>query len=296
MTHLAPEQLAVLGRAGDPAATAHLRDCARCRQQAATWTSLATATRTAAAELSGPVTVPAFDALLGGVLPARQPAEPVPVVRPSFGTSWRLTAGLIAAQLRLIPRSLLPLTAAGLAGAVAVAAATRSPAAAERLFAAVVTLVVLLSVTVACARRNDPRMELPFTLPVGPGAVFGARLVVSLLSSLTMALAASAGAAAGAGSGYAAIVSGWLGQALLASTAAVAVTVWRSAAWGAATGSVLWLTGSVLTMPGGELAARLGGAVSQMWGTTPWALAASAVLIAVAMRGMKSPQLREASA
>ncbi|WP_189329071.1 hypothetical protein [Actinoplanes ianthinogenes] len=280
------------GQASDAAAAAHLSECAQCRQQASAWTKLATATRVAADEMTGPVAVPGFDALLGGMLPARPAAQPVPVVRPGFGTSWRLAGSLVAAQWRLVPRSLLPLTAAGLAAAVAVAAATRVPETANRLFASVVTLVILLSVTVACSRRSDPRMELPFTLPVSPSAVFGARLVLALLSSLTMALAASAGAAAaGAGAGMAAIVSGWLGQALLASAAAVAVTVWRSAAWGAVTGAALWLTGSVLTMPGGVLAERLQPVVSQIWGTTPWTLVASAALIAVALRAMKSPQL-----
>ncbi|MFI5493478.1 hypothetical protein [Actinoplanes sp. NPDC051859] len=295
MTHLAFEQLTTPGQATDAVTADHLRTCTQCRQQAAAWAGVAVASRTAAAEMTGPVRVPSFDVLLGGVLPVRQPAQPVPVVRPSFGTSWRLAGALVAAQWRLIPRSLLPLTAAGLGAAVAIAAATRVPETANRLFASVVTLVILLSVTVACSRRSDPRMELPFTLPVSPSAVFGARLVLALLSSLAMAVAASIGAAAaGAGTGMAGVVSGWLGQALLASAAAVAVTVWRSAAWGAVTGAAMWLTGSVLTLPGSVLAERLQPVVSQIWGTTPWTLAASVALIGVALRAMKFPELDSA--
>ncbi|MFI5608596.1 hypothetical protein [Amycolatopsis sp. NPDC051903] len=225
--------------------------------------------------------------------PLRTSALPNAAPRPAPRRSLRTSALLVWWQLRLMPRRLLPLSFAGLGAAVGIALITPDPLLASRYYAAGVVLVALLGSLATVSRRGDPRGELLFALPTSPVTVFVARLVVVLAVDLLLALAGSVAVhAAGIGSGVFDLVTGWLGQSLLASAIAVAGTVRWSSGVGAAAAVAAWCLGSLTTLARGGLAERIGAAAAQVWGTTPWTLALVLVLFVLAARQLRLPERR----
>ncbi|MEW2505763.1 MULTISPECIES: hypothetical protein [unclassified Amycolatopsis] len=223
----------------------------------------------------------------------RASALPNAAPRPAPRRSLRTSALLVWWQLRLMPRRLLPLSFVGLAAAVGIALITPDPLPASRYFAAGVVLVALLGSLATISRRGDPRGELLFALPTSPVTVFIARLVVVLTVDLLLALAGSVAVhAAGIGSGVFDLVTGWLGQSLLASAIAVAGTVRWSSGVGAAAAVAAWCLGSLTTLARGGLAERIGAAAAQIWGTTPWTLALVLLLFVLAARQLRLPERR----
>jgi hypothetical protein len=242
--------------------------------------ALRAAVREADERLLGPVVVPSYDELLGG-LPEIAAGRARSAPRPSFRASLRLAAGLVVAQARLMPRSLGPLTAAGLAAAVLLARLAPTPGAVVQLFSAVVTIVLLLGAVTACSHRSDPRLELLSAMPVSPATAFATRLALVLGIDLVLALVASGVlVAVGAATGLVTVVTGWLGRALLASSAGVVVAIWRSPAFGTMAGAAVWLFG---WLPGP------GGAV--LTGTSLWMLGCAAALLALAVWLARRPRL-----
>lgn len=241
---------------------------------------LAAAVQRADQDLTGPVTVPPFERLLSRLpSPAGQPARAPG--RRSAPAAWRITWRLTLFQARLMPRSLGPLTAAGFALAVLMARQVTRAGGAVQLFSALITLCILMGVIVACGTHNDPRRELAAAMPVSPAVVLGARLTLILAADLSLATVASAVLASTShAGGFTAVASGWLGRALLASSAGVLVSVWRSSLAGTATGVALWLLGWV--------PAPVGPVVTS---TQPWTLAAAAVLLCLAIAVARWPAL-----
>jgi hypothetical protein len=282
MTHLTDDQLR-----GSTRPDGHLATCAACRLRWDSWHQLTAATRLAAARLTPDARPPAFEALLPGLVPEPRSTSPHPV------RSWRTAGLLVRWQLRLMPSSLLPLSVAGLAASVVIALVTPDALLASRYFAAVVTLVALLGSLSTVSRRGDPRSELLFAAPTSPVTVFTARLVLVLAVDLLLALAGSVAVhAAGIGSGVLALITGWLGQSLLASAIAVAGAVRWSPGVGATAAVAAWCLGSLTTLSRGGLAERAGAVAAQVWGTTPWTLAVVLVLFVLAARQLRLPERR----
>ncbi|QXJ22486.1 hypothetical protein AGRA3207_003490 [Actinomadura graeca] len=273
---------------------------------------IARAARAADRRLTGDPDVPSYTALLGGRLPARhaparharpvrrhaQTPVPAPVpaphpvprpaphrrpasTRPSLVEALRTAAELTSAQVRLLPRALPTLSAIGLAGAVLLALTTPGTTA-VRLFGAAVTLIVLAGALCVRGARRDPRGELLRTLPVGPRAVFLARLTLVLGCDAAAALVASATAGlAGDTLRTGELISAWLGPSLLSSAVAVTLTVWRSSVLGMLGGALTW---TLVTLPGtgGAHESGLGALFGRTWATTPWVAPAALALFAVA--------------
>lgn len=283
MTHL--EEEAVLARARGVdlklAATAHLASCPPCQQRVAAWQNVTVAARRLEVR-TAPTSVPSFEALVAPAVRASGRAD-VEAVAPSPGRSWRISAATIRWQVRLLPRALAAVTVVGLGLAVAAAAAVPSPAWGARLFADLVVLSALAG-AVSLAGRADPRGELWRTLPVSPGAVFLARLVVVLSADLVAAMAASALLAATSSvGGFVSLVSAWLGPALLCAGVALLTTVWRGGWLGAVLGAVVWVTGSLSTAPTASMVeVGVGAVVSRLWTTTPITVGLALALIALA--------------
>lgn len=255
------------------------------------WDALAAAVRQADGEQVGPMVVPLFDDLLGGrpeIAGHRQrvpAAATVPAAGPSLRASWRLAAGLVIAQAKLIPRSLGPLTAVGLLAAVLLARTAPTPGAVVQLYSAVATVILLLGSISACSQRADPRLELLSALPISPSVAFGTRLALVLGVDLVLAVAASGVlVAVGETAGMVAVVAGWLGRALLAASMGAMFAIWRSPAVGTAAGIVVWLLGWARGPAGGVLS-----------GTHPWMLVATVVLLAAAVRMARRPRLTGAA-
>lgn len=273
----------------DPGARAHLNTCGECQARAEGWRNTAAAARQVSAELVGEFRTPSFDALLGDVvgMPWAAPAE---VVRPGWRDSLVLTAALARIQLRLLPRALVPLSALGFAGCVLLALRMPHSGSIAAVFGLAVTLVFQLGTLAICLPRTDPRLELFAGLPIPPAVVFSCRLVLVLAADTALALLASLPASeSGVTPGFSAMVAGWLGPALLASGLGVACAVWRSPQVGSLAGAVVWLLGVAASSDSGP-AHRIGAFVEPLWSTSAVTLALAAVLLVVAVAGMRAPR------
>ncbi|MFT7835906.1 hypothetical protein Q5530_07125 [Saccharothrix sp. BKS2] len=278
--HLSDADLALLARGGQETEP-HLARCPDCRLRWHSWQQVATATRTAVAPL-GSATPPPFDSL-AAVIGLRP--EPLPVAGQGLFLSWSAIALLVVRQVRLMPRTLLPISVVGIALAVFIGLATSDQALGKHLYAAVVALVAVLGSLTTCSRRTDPRNELLCAMPVSPVAVLASRLLLVLTTEVVLAVAGSVAVRVlGEVAPVLDLVSSWFGQMMLASAIAVVGSVWRSPGFGGGAAVAVWLLGSLTTMPGGELSARAGVVAQQVWGTTPWTLVAAAVLLAIALR------------
>jgi len=276
--HLTDEILAL----GDPAGAhaGHLDACPACWARLATWSALRAASVTASDELTGAVRAPSFDALLGPVLASPGHLE---IASPGLEGSCRSLLGLAAAQLRLIPRLLVPFTLVALAAAVVIAVMVRSPENARDIFGAAVSVTLLTGALSACARRTEPRNELLAVLPMGPVTVFAIRLGLVLSGGALLGIAASVAVVlAGGEPTLPQLVAGWFGQALLASACGVLGTVWRSPALGGGAALTIWGIGSLGSLSSGVVAEHLGSVVDSAWATTAPTIAAAVVLLAIA--------------
>ncbi|SDC53906.1 hypothetical protein [Actinokineospora iranica] len=285
MTHLTDSDLVRLAAPTAPV-DPHVVECASCSLRLAAWRRIARAT----AAPTTAVTAPAFDTLIPRLPPqAAAPARIAAAPRRGLGRSSRLAAWIVLRQARIMPRSLAPLSLLGLVLATVIGLATQDPVLAKHYFGAVVVLVVLLGACATTTRRGDARSDLLCSLPISPATVFACRVVLVLCVDLALALSASVLVHVwGNVAPLTELVGGWLGQALLASAIAVACSVWRSPPVGAVAAATTWFVCSLTTLPGGELAERAGTAVGRVWGTTPWGLALSVVLVVAAVLRSRS--------
>ncbi|MFG2445257.1 hypothetical protein ACGFQG_20525 [Nocardia fluminea] len=280
--HLSSDQLT--GRA-DSVADAHLRACAECRTRAEGWQNLAVAAQQASADIVGAFRTPSFDALLGDAvgMPWAAAAESP---RPDLRAALVLAAGVARAQLRLLPRAMVPLSVLGFVGSVLLAILTQESGSAPKTFGLAITLLFQLGTISVCIPNLDPRLELFGALPIPPSAVFASRLVVVLIADSVLALLASALASElGATADFSGMVAGWLGPALFASAVGVVCAVWRSAQLGAIAGAIVWALGAAAATDSGP-AQRLGALIEPLWSTSALTLLLAAVLFAAAGAGM----------
>ncbi|MFE7954179.1 hypothetical protein [Streptomyces sp. NPDC057413] len=301
--HLADEELiGLVRRAPGEEERRHLDGCAGCRARLADWRALAPAVREAEAERD--VSVPSFDALLAPVLTAEAglpdhapgvgaadagvqvAGAPVPVPAVSRGRArapWRLAWQLARTEAALLPRLWAPFSAVGLVVAAVVAPLLDEGRLGARLFGAVCVALIVLAGLVVASPRRDPRGELMFTLQVPPGTVFLARMAVVIGADLVLAVACSALIG---GPGWWPVVAGWLGEALLASSLALALAVRVAPAVGLAAGGSLWLLG-VVTGPQGLVSTPLRAVLGPLLVTSPWTVGGSVLLMVWATGAMR---------
>ncbi|WP_016906185.1 hypothetical protein [Streptomyces xiaopingdaonensis] len=285
--HLEDDALAALATStADEARPAHLAECAACRSRLAWWQGITDAVRTD--EAARTAAAPSFDALVAPALTPPTAPQPQPVLstaphRPSPARTLRLAGQLVQRQAKLLPRAWAPLSAAGLLAAALLAPLLGDPSTTLRAFSAAAVLVLLLGALLVSSPRTDPRHELMHTLPTSPTSVFLARTTAVLTLDLLLALGCSALLG---DLGWWTAVSGWLGQGLLASTAALALSLRLGAATGASAGAAIWLL-SVLTGPDGLLTSPLAVVLDPLLTTSWWTLALSALLLAWAVRQVR---------
>ncbi|PSL00225.1 hypothetical protein CLV63_102352 [Murinocardiopsis flavida] len=265
---------------------AHLNGCASCADRVSGTRNLADALRAAEPE----VRPPSFDALIAPALAAERAAPAAESAPPTLTASGaaRLAATLVLRQARLVPASLWPLTAAGIAVLFVFAWQAPDPSVGAAFFGPAATLLTTGAALAVCSPRRDPRSEMLHAMRVPPAVVWLARLVLVLgavLAALAVASAASA-AVLGAPQDTAALIASWLGPAALGVGMTVFGTVWRSPAVGAAFGAGSWFM-SVLGSRGaaqpGSLPSGTRDTIGALWSTTPLSLAVSAVLLAAAV-------------
>lgn len=198
--------------------------------------------------------------------------------------SARLAASLAAAQVRAMPRAVLPaalVTAALAAGAACFVAAGGGTSDAAWWFSALLLLGAALTVTAALSA--DAADALALAMPLGPQTVLLARLAVVLGVDALAGLAASAAFAWwGAPLELGALVSSWLVPLAAVAGASAFVAVWSNASWtGAAAGALL----VPLVVPAGQAAADGGAfaAIALLQGAVaPEAVAAAGCLLLAA--------------
>ncbi|MGW4561586.1 hypothetical protein ACWEN3_03960 [Streptomyces sp. NPDC004561] len=278
----------------EPERRRHLENCSDCSTRMGAWQDIGSAMRTEAAE--SVVSPPSFDALLGSVLADAGPRDAAKRPEAGPGTSegpervpglphpWRTAWQLAVRQGVLMPGTWAPLSAVGFLGATLLASTSVQERFAVRLFGAAVVLLVMFGALMAASPRRDPRRELLFTLPVSPAAVFLARLAVVLCADVAMAMASSTLVH---GPGWWAVVSGWLGESLLAASLALALAVRFGPAQGVAAGGALWLLG-VVSGPEGVFSTPVDSLTKALLSTTPWTLVLAVVLLAWAASAMRS--------
>lgn len=181
--------------------------------------------------------------------------------------SARLAASLAAAQVRAMPRAVLPaalVTAALAAGAACFVAAGGGVSDAAWWFSALLLLGAALTVTAALS--SDAADALALAMPLGPQTVMLARLAVVLgVDALAGLVASAAFAWWGVPLELGALVSSWLVPLAAVAGASAFVAVWANASWmGAAAGAVL----VPLVAPAGHAAADGGlfAAIASMQG------------------------------
>ncbi|GAA3137937.1 hypothetical protein GCM10010466_31060 [Planomonospora alba] len=291
--HCPDDVLARLARTGpDGRGQRHLDDCSDCRRRLALWRDVASVMRTEAAEQAA--ALPPFDLLLGPALAGAEagtrPSAAFSAVAATAASGrarranrpWRTAWQLVTGQAVLMPRSWIPLSAAGFAGATLLAHVQERFG--LRLFGAVAVLVVLFGALTAASPRRDPRRELLFTLPISPTVVFLGRMTVVLCADVVLAMICSTLVD---GPGWWGVVSSWLGEALLAASLALALSVRIAPAAGAAAGGALWVLG-VVSGPEGLFATPVDGLLGMLTSTTPWTLVLAAALLGWAAGAMRS--------
>ena len=161
---------------------------------------------------------------------ARIAAEPSAFDAPAWSVlkSARLAADLARAQVRVVPRAVLPaalIIAAAAAGAACFAVSAGATGAAPWWFSTLLLLGVAITVTAALS--TDAADALALAMPLGPQTVLLARLTTVLGVDALAGLAASAAFAWwGAPLGFGAVVLSWLAPLAAVAGVSAFVSVW----------------------------------------------------------------------
>ena len=168
---------------------------------------------------------------------ARIAAEPSAFDAPAWSVlkSARLAADLARAQVRVVPRAVLPaalIIAAAAAGAACFAVSAGATGAAPWWFSTLLLLGVAITVTAALS--TDAADALALAMPLGPQTVLLARLTTVLGVDALAGLAASAAFAWwGAPLGFGAVVLSWLAPLAAVAGVSAFVSVWTGSPWAA---------------------------------------------------------------
>jgi hypothetical protein len=218
----------------------HLEGCARCQAELAAWQPVAAGVRARVEAVAAPS--PAlFDAV------RRRLSRPA-VARysaPLASSPLRRAVGVLAYQWRLIRWPAWVLAGLVLVGT---AAATLSPAGADRVLATVIPLGAAAAIAGVCGRGLDPAAELIGATPTSPRVVLLARLT-SVLATATLgglALTALAVTTAATGLGGAlALTMAWLVPLAALSAVSFALSVLVRPSAGVMAAVSAWLVRAV---------------------------------------------------
>lgn len=197
---------------------------------------------------------------------ARIEEEPSTFDAPAWSArkSARLVASLAAAQVRVIPRVVLPAALVMAAAAVGAACFVASVAAAgEAAWWFSAFLLLGVAITVTAAFSTDSADALALAMPLGPQTVLLARLTMVLGVDAIAGLAASAAFAWwGSPLDFGAVVSSWLAPLAAVAGVSAFASVWTGSPWAA---GVMGAAAVPLAVPVGHVAAD-GGFVAALAG------------------------------
>lgn len=196
----------------------HLRTCAACRAELASWEAL----RGAVDDAQAAVPAPPPDALEGALARVGHGG------RARSGISTRLSLGwqLLLGQVPLVRREIWAATAATMAVGLLVAMLVGGPSMAGQAFALLAPAVAAVGVAFVYGPENDPSLEVALSTPTGPRSVLLARLVLVYGYDLLLALAATVALEVAGGTfGLWPLISLWIGPMLFLSALALAVSL-----------------------------------------------------------------------
>ena len=179
---------------------------------------------------------------------ARIAAEPSAFDAPAWSVlkSARLAADLARAQVRVVPRAVLPaalIIAAAAAGAACFAVSAGATGAAPWWFSTLLLLGVAITVTAALS--TDAADALALAMPLGPQTVLGVDALAGLAASAAFAWW-------GAPLGFGAVVLSWLAPLAAVAGVSAFVSVWTGSPWAA---GVAGAAAAALAAPVGRAAA-----------------------------------------
>ncbi|MEV4622198.1 zf-HC2 domain-containing protein [Asanoa sp. NPDC049573] len=216
----------------------HLRGCATCRADAASWSALATGIR-ATTQAATPSDPPSFAAIRARL---SRPVAPVYAPSGARGRSApaRVAWGLLTRQVRVIGWRVWAV-AVLVIGAGASFAATASAGLAGDLLSLIVPLVAALAVAAACGADGEAA-ELVRATPTSTRVLVLARLTLVLSVTVAIGTAASAAVALPRGDlGLAELFVTWFGPLVPLSAISFALAVlWRPEA-GVTAATAFWL-------------------------------------------------------
>ena len=265
----------------------HLDTCASCSARVSGMRNVASALRTAEPD----VQPPSFEDLIAPALAAERAdpaAETTPRTPPlTAAGAARLVAPLVMRQARLVPVSLWPLTAAGLAVLFVFVGQAPDPSVGAVFFGPGATLLTTGAALAVCSPKRDPRSEMLYAMRVSPTAVWLARLalVMGLVLAASAGVSAASAAVLGAPQATATLIASWLGPAVLGVGVTVFGTVWCSPTVGAALGAGSWLMSVIGSRDAallGSLPSSVRDTIGALWTPPPLSLLVAAILLAAA--------------
>lgn len=273
----------------------HLRGCAACRAQLASWETVAEATVASAERMPSP---PA--GVMEGVWARIERGEAAaPVDRPAASetlsgdvrttvlTRLSLAWQLLRGQLPLVSRGIW--AASGLTMAVGLLVAllaTNTAAAANTLLAVLAPVVAAVGVALVYGPENDPSLEVALSTQTSPRSVLLARLTLVYGYDLALALATTAALVLVEESlGVWPLVSLWIGPMLFLSALALLLSLLLGSATAMLVALALWASRFAVASDAGQalLTARAAESLETFWRTNPLLVPMAALLFAVAL-------------
>lgn len=211
----------------------HLRACAGCRADLASWKAVQGAVE--ASQEATPAPSPAV--LAGALVEIKQGEAGRSPLASRLSLAWQLLLG----QLPLVRREIWSASATTMAVGWLVALLVTGPSMAGQAFALLAPVVAAVGVAFVYGPENDPSLEVALSTPTGPRNVLLARLVLVYGYDLLLALAATgAFVIVGGDFGLWPLISLWLGPMLFLSALALVVSLLVSPAGAVLVALSLW--------------------------------------------------------
>lgn len=293
VTELLP---AYVGRTLDPRgrrhAELHLRGCAACRAQLASWEAVAEATVASAERMPSP-----SQHVMEGVWARIERGETAaPVDRPAASetlpgnvstkvlTRLSLAWQLLRGQLPLVSRGIW--TASGLTMAVGLlfALLITDAAASNSVLAILAPVIAAVGVAFVYGPENDPSLEVALSTQTSPRSVLLARLTLVYGYDLALALLATAVLAlAGADAGVWGLISLWIGPMLFLSALTLVLSLLFGSAPALLVAMALWGVRLAAATNSGPAEPAWAQTVETLWRANAALLPLAALLLTAAL-------------
>lgn len=264
----------------------HLRTCARCRSDLASWEAVRGAVEASQAAVPAP-----SPAVLGGALARIEQEEDGPS---PFASRLSLAWQLLLGQLPLVRREIWLASALTVGLGCFVALLITVPSAAGEPLAVLAPVIAAVGVSLVYGPDNDASLEVALSTPTPPRLVLLARLVLVYGYDLALALAASGFVALlRAEVGLWPLIELWIGPMFFLSSLALLLSLFLGPTPAIVAAVTLWATKLVATGDGARvfLAPVWTERIEAFWQASPLLLSLAAALLVAAI--LLAPKLEK---